>query len=136
MITIIDGAKGTGKTKRILDKANGVLSEIKGDVVFLATTTRYRMEIKPQIRFIDAKTEGIANKDALVGFLKGLICGNYDIEYVFIDGFCKMLGTELDSNEVAEFFLALDSLAEKVNFVLTVSCDREELPAFISKYIA
>lgn len=136
MITIIDGAKGSGKTKRILDKANGVLKDTKGDVVFLATTTRYRMEIKPQIRFIDTVAEGIGTKDSLVGFLKGLLCGNYDIEYVFIDGFYKMMGKTLDSPEVAEFFLTLENLASHVNFVLTVSCSREEMPAFISKYIA
>lgn len=136
MITIIDGAKGSGKTKRILDKANGVLLETKGDAVFLATTTRYRMEIKPQIRFIDTVNEGINTKDALIGFLKGLLCGNYDIEYIFIDGFYKMMGVALDSPEVAEFFLALENLSKHVNFVLTVSCDREAMPAFISKYIA
>ena len=53
MIKIIYGAKGSGKTKRILDSAEVALRTTKGDVVFLAATSRYRMEIKPQIRFID-----------------------------------------------------------------------------------
>lgn len=135
MIKIIYGAKGSGKTKRILDSAEVALRTTKGDVVFLAATSRYRMEIKPQIRFIDTINEGIGSKDALIGFLKGLLCGNYDIEYIFIDGFYKMMGVDLSDPSVAEFFLALEQLSDNVNFVLTVSCDKEEMPAFIAKYV-
>lgn len=135
MIKIIYGAKGSGKTKRILDSAEVALRTTKGDVVFLAATSRYRMEIKPQIRFIDTINEGIGSKDALIGFLKGLLCGNYDIEYIFIDGFYKMMGVDLFDPSVAEFFLALEQLSDNVNFVLTVSCDKEEMPAFIAKYV-
>lgn len=135
MIKIIYGAKGSGKTKRILDSAEVALRTTKGDVVFLAATSRYRMEIKPQIRFIDTINEGIGSKDALIGFLKGLLCGNYDIEYIFIDGFYKMMGVPFSDPSVAEFFLALEQLSDNVNFVLTVSCDKEEMPAFIAKYV-
>ena len=135
MIKIIYGAKGSGKTKRILDSAEVALRTTKGDVVFLAATSRYRMEIKPQIRFIDTVSAGIGTKDALIGFLKGLLCGNYDIEYIFIDGFYKMMGVDLAAPSVAEFFLALEQLSDNVNFVLTVSCDKEEMPAVIAKYV-
>lgn len=135
MIQIIYGEKGSGKTKKILDCATQALADSKGDVVFLAATSRYRMEIKPQIRFIDAIEEGIGSKDGLIGFVKGLLCGNYDIEYVFIDGFYKMMNVSIDSAESSEFFLALERLATGVNFVLTVSCDLDKMPAFIKKYI-
>ncbi len=135
MIKIIYGSKGSGKTKKMLDLADEALASTKGEVVFLATTTRYRMEIKPQIRFIDLAETGIASKDALIGFVKGLLSGNYDIEYVFIDGFYKVIGKELNSAEVAEFFMVIDSLAKNVDFVLTVSCEKEDLPEFIAKYV-
>ncbi len=134
MIKIINGVKGSGKTKKILDMANDSLNEVKGDVVFLAATSRYRAEIKPQIKFIDAVAEGITCKDALKGFIKGLLSGNYDIEYIFIDGFYKMLNVDINSSESAELFLALDAMAANVNFVLTVSCSDENLPEFIAKY--
>lgn len=138
MIYIIDGAKGTGKTKKIIDKANASLSESKGDTVFLATTTRYRMEIKSQIKFVDTVSEGINTKELLFGFIKGMIAANYDIEYIFIDGVYKMMGVEIDSSEMAELFMLLDKLGKSnssVHFVLTISCDREKLPGFISKYL-
>lgn len=135
MIKIIYGAKGSGKTKRILDTANEALAATTGDVVFLATTTRYRMEVKPQIRFINMEKEGVCSKDGLIGFLKGLLSGNYDIQYVLIDGFYKMMGVTLDDPAVAEFFMVLDSLAQDTEFVLTVSCDLDEMPSCVKKYV-
>ena len=107
------------------------------DVVFLSTTSRYRMEIKPQIKFIDVTAEKISSKECLIGFIKGMLCGNYDIEYIFIDGMYKMMGVALDSPEVAELMATLDIISESrnINFVLTVSCDRSEMPQFLLKYI-
>ncbi len=137
MIKIIEGAKGTGKTKKIIETANYGLGERKGDTVFLSTTTRYRTEIKPQIKFIDAKGEGIVGKEMLFGFIKGMLAANYDIEYIFIDGVYKIMGAEIDSAEMAELFMLLGKLEEGtgVNFVLTISCEREKLPSFIAKYL-
>lgn len=137
MIYTIDGAKGTGKTKKIIDQANDCLEKVKGHIVFLSTTSRYRMEIRPQIKFIDMSEEKIATKECLVGFVKGLLGANYDIEYIFIDGMYKMMGVALDSPEVAEFMATLEIISQKtkVNFVLTISCDRSEMPQFLTKYI-
>lgn len=134
MIQIIYGAKGTGKTKKIIDQANGSIGSVKGDIVFLAATSRYRTDILPQIRFIDTMETGINNKDNFLGFVKGLLCGNYDIEYVYIDGIVKMLGEELDSAEMAEAILVLDNLSKSVNIVLTISSPKETLPKFLAKY--
>ena len=138
MIDIIVGAKGTGKTKMIIDKANATLESKKGDAVFLTTTKRYRMEINPRIKFIDTRDEGIMSKDMLFGFIRGMLCANYDIEYFFIDGVYKMMNVTIDSAEMAELFMLLDTLgnASGVKFVLTISCDKEALPEFIAKYLA
>lgn len=137
MISIIVGAKGTGKTKQIIDRANATLEERKGDTVFLTTTTRYRMEINPRIKLIDVRDEGICNKDLLFGFIRGMLSANYDIEYVFIDGVYKMMNTTIDSAEMAELFLLLETLdnGSNVKFVLTISCDKENLPEFIAKHL-
>ncbi|NLL56481.1 MAG: hypothetical protein GX242_04630 [Clostridiales bacterium] len=136
MITIIYGDKGTGKTKKIINLANENINNQKGDVVFLAATSRYRMEISSRIRFIDVLDIGIASKDGLIGFVKGLLNGNYDIETVYIDGIYKMARTTIDSEEMAELMMALDSLSNHgIKFIITISCSKEKLPAFIAKYI-
>ena len=137
MIQIIAGEKGSGKTKKLINFVNDTAVSGKGIDVVLATTDRYRQEIKPEVRFIDVTEEGVNNFDRLIGFIKGLLCGNYDIEYVFIDGVHKMLATEIGSSIMADFFMALDSIGDKsmVKFVLTVSCAVEKLPEFVKKYL-
>jgi hypothetical protein len=135
MITIIDGAKGTGKTKKIIDAANAVVS--KGDMVFISTTDRYRTEIKPQIKFINAEEEKIDDKKILFGFIKGMLSANYDIDNIYIDGVYKIMNVGADSPEMADFFKFLEEISKsaKVSFTLTMSCEREKLPAFIAKYV-
>ncbi len=137
MIQIIAGEKGSGKTKKLINFVNDTAVSGKGIDVVLATTDRYRMEIKPEVRFVDVTEEGVNNFDRLVGFIKGLLCANYDIEYVFIDGVHKMLATEIGSSAMADFFMALDAIGEKsmVKFVLTVSCAIDKLPEFVKKYL-
>ncbi len=136
MIQIIDGEKGSGKTKKMIDLANETAVAGKGITVVLTTTDRYRMEIKPTVRFVDITEEGVNNYERLIGFIKGMLCTNYDIESVFVDGIHKMLGVGIDSPVMADFFLALDAIGEKasVKFILTISCAKEELPGFIKKY--
>jgi hypothetical protein len=133
MINIIVGSKGTGKTKMILDAANNAVEVSKGDCVFLTTSARYGVELKPQLKVIDATEENICNKDAAIGFIKGMLASNYDIEYFFIDGFYKILGAPVNSKESEEFFAALEKYTD-VKFTVTVSCDKADLPAFIAKY--
>lgn len=136
MISIIYGAKGTGKTKRIIDLANENVFTQKGDVVFLAATSRYRMEISSRIRFVDVVDIGITSKEGLLGFIKGLVNANYDIETIYIDGVYKMMRTTIDSEDMAEFMMAIDNLTSHgIKFVITVSCEKENLPEFIAKYI-
>lgn len=134
MINIIVGSKGTGKTKKILDAANASVDVSKGDCVFLTTSARYDVELKPQLKVIDASEEGICNKDAAIGFIKGLLAGNFDIEYFFIDGFYKILNAPIDSKDTEAFFAALEQYKD-VKFTVTVSCDQAALPAFIAKYL-
>ena len=137
MIQIIAGEKGSGKTKKLINFVNDTAVSGKGINVVLATTDRYRQEIKPEVRFVDVTEEGVNNFDRLVGFIKGLLCANYDIEYVFIDGIHKMLATEIGSSAMADFFMALEAIGEKsmVKFVLTVSCAIDKLPEFVKKYL-
>ena len=54
VIQIIFGKKGSGKTKRILDMANASLKDAKGNVFFIDISKSYTINLKPQIRFIDA----------------------------------------------------------------------------------
>lgn len=135
MIKIIYGSKGTGKTKMIIDAANVCGEKSEGDVVFLSDTSRYVRDIKYVIRFVNTVDNEINSADALLGFIKGLIAGNYDIKNMFIDGATRMINVPID--DMGAFMEELDKIAKKsdVNFTLTVSRDLAEMPKFFLEFI-
>ncbi len=135
MIKVIYGAKGTGKTKMMIDAANAAISEAKGHMIFITDTKRYMYDLEREIRFIDVSEYDIAGEAALCGFIKGVIAGNNDNEYVYIDGIARIAGKSV--SEMAAFFYMLDKVAKSDNLVITVSVSaaKEDLPDFVSKYI-
>ena len=135
MIKVIYGEKGTGKTKMMIDAANGAVNEAKGHMIFITDTKRYMYDLERAVRFIDVSEYDIAGEAALCGFIKGVIAGNNDNEYVYIDGIARIAGKPV--SEMAAFFYMLDKVAKDDNLVITVSVSaaKEDLPDFVSKYI-
>lgn len=135
MIKVIYGAKGTGKTKMLIDAANAAVNEAKGHLIYITDTKRGMYDLERDIRFIDVSEYDIAGETALCSFVKGVIAGNNDNEYVFIDGVVRISGKPVA--ELASFFYMLDKVAEKGNLTITVtvSATKEELPDFVAKYI-
>lgn len=134
MIKIIAGAKGAGKTKKLIDAANNDAASAKGVLAFITDTKRYMYDLNRAVRFIDVTDYKIAGEDALCGFVKGVAAGNHDYEYIYIDGIARIAGKEL--SEMAGIFYMLEKLAAENNIVITItcSCPAEELPDFIAKY--
>ncbi len=135
MIKIIYGAKGTGKTKQIIDMANDSVASQDGDIVFMTDSPRYSHKIKYQIRFSSTEEADIKTEQALIGFIKGMLSANYDIKIMFIDGPARMLNIEID--QMADFYSEIEKITDKnnVEFVFTVSANKDDLPDFILKYI-
>jgi chromosomal replication initiation ATPase DnaA len=135
MIKIIYGAKGTGKTKMMIDAANAAVAEAKGHMIFITDNKRGMYDLEREIRFIDTSEYDVAGEAALCGFIKGVIAGNHDNEYVFIDGVVRIAGKPVQ--EMAAFFYMLDKVSKSNNLVITVSvsADKEDLPDFVAKYL-
>ena len=135
MLTVLIGKKGTGKTKMMIDAANEAVKEAKGHLIFITDSKRYMYDLEREVRFIDTSEYDIAGEAALCGFIKGVIAGNHDNEYVFIDGVVRIAGKP--ATEMAAFFYMLDKVAKSNNLVVTVavSAAKEELPDFITKYL-
>ncbi len=135
MIKIIYGAKGSGKTKAMIDSANAAIKDAKGHLIFITDTKRYMYDLEREIRFIDVSEYNIAGEAALCGFIKGVIASNYDNEYVYIDGAVRIAGKPV--SEMAEFFYMLDKVAKADGITVTVavSAAKEELPDFVTKYL-
>ena len=135
MIKVIYGAKGTGKTKMMIDAANAAVGEAKGHMIFITDTKRYMYDLEREIRFIDVSEYDVAGEAALCGFIKGVIAGNHDNEYVYIDGIVRIAGKPVQ--EMAAFFYMLEKVAKEGNLVITVSVSaaKEDLPDFVTKYL-
>ena len=135
MIKVIYGAKGTGKTKLMIDAANAAVAEAKGHLIFITDSKRGMYDLEREVRFIDTSEYDIAGEAALCGFVKGVIAGNHDNEYVYIDGVVRIAGKPVQ--EMAAFCYMLDKVSKTNNLVITVSVSaaKEELPDFVSKYI-
>ena len=134
VIQIIFGKKGSGKTKRILDMANEVAKEAKGDVLFVDDDRKYTLSLKPQVRFIDASEYNVKGEVAFYGFLAGILAGNYDISVIFVDAFLKL--TQLDAANAEAIFAKIEKLASHANcdIIISFSEDAENAPESIRKY--
>ena len=134
MIQVIAGKKGSGKTKRLIDLTNSTAREAVHDVIFLDDDNRYMFDVDHKVRFINAEDYHIHNADMFIGFLCGMLSSNFDIGTVFIDAFLKLCRTELADTEGVVNTLAELGTKHKVDFVLSLSADPEELPEFMKKY--
>lgn len=131
MIRLIYGAKGSGKTGKIVNEANNSVEE-PDSVIFLTDTWRYRFDIRHEIRLINVTDYDLQTELGFTGFIRGLLAMNNDIRTVFIDGASRMVCKKIEEMQV--FYKALEAIGKKckVEFVLTVST--EELPDFLQEY--
>ncbi len=132
MIHLIYGSKGTGKTKQIIDSANNSASSAKGVVVYIDKDSGRMHDLDTSIRLVDAVSYGVESQCQLISFIKGMLAGNFDIEKIYIDGSAAITKSALVDMQC--FYNGLSELSSKyeVGFVVTVSCDKADLPEFVS----
>ena len=110
MVRVIMGAKGTGKTKQLIDMINHAADNEGGS---------------PKVRLVESSDFAADNFTFLKGFISGMYASNYDLTHVFIDSLCRIIPSEPDSPEVEEFLAWLDRFSDtnKVKFTITISAD-------------
>ena len=134
MIKLIVGAKGSGKTKTMVDQINEAAKTTKGNVVVIEKSMKLTYDIDHNARLIDLDEYKIEGCDMLYGFLSGVMAGNYDITHMFIDGVLKVCGR--DYPMVGHLLEVLDRMSgDNMQITVTVSADASELPEAITKYM-
>ena len=135
MVQIISGKKGKGKTKYLLDSVNAAVASAQGSVVYLDKTAKHMYELSNKVRLINVSDYGIDSYDAFIGFVSGIISQDHDLEEMYLDSFLKV--AKLEGADITATIKELDSISKSfnVNFVLSVSLDKEELPAELGEYI-
>ena len=135
MVRLIIGHKGSGKTKKMVELANDSLVQVNGSVVFINKTSALMTDLKYSIRLISMNDfEAITNVDEYIGFLYGVISQDHDLEYIFIDSILKY--ADINKQNLEGFLERLDRISKEhdVNFVVSISSDKEDLGDYVDKY--
>lgn len=135
MVELLIGKKGTGKTKKLIEKVNTAANVANGNVIFISCNTADHMyEIKTDVRMVDTKELEISSYEQFYGFICGIISGNFDITHIFVDGIFKIVDTTLEGFE--KFLKEIEELGKKFNisFEISVSIDVNDAPEYIKAY--
>lgn len=135
MVKVYYGKKGTGKTKHMLDSANGLVAQSKGNVIYIDDSAELKLKLDHNIRFVNILDYPVQGVDAFLGFICGIASQNYDIETIFIDGLTYIVDQSAD--ELSKFFDGVDKLSKEhnVDFYMSINGDESNIPEFITKYI-
>lgn len=134
MIKLITGKKGTGKTKILIDQINDSVKSTNGCLVCIEKGEALRKSISYKVRWCDSEQFDINGYESFYGFIAGMLAGNYDIKGIYIDGIIKIGGPDF-----AELGSTLEKLrkltGDDTDIVFTISADKSELPASVTKFI-
>ena len=132
MIKLFIGAKGSGKTKTLIELANNATNASNGSVVCIEKGDKLTHDITYKARLVDTDAYKITDAVSLFGFIAGILASNNDITDVFVDSALKICGNDVAAFE--EMLAKLSAISAEVNIVMTVSIAVEECPDAIKAY--
>ena len=132
MVTLLIGKKGSGKTKKLIQKANEAVAASQGNVVVIEKGAKLTYDITSKARLIDTDQYAVSGYDMLFGFLSGICAGNYDVTDILVDSTFKICPEGVEGLEA--FTKKLQDLSEtsSANIVLLVSAAEDDLPSSIN----
>ncbi len=126
MIKIITGKKGSGKTKKLVEMVNEAANTSLGNVVCIEKGDVLTFSVTHKARLIDSCDFGISGYGEYYGMLAGIKSGNNDVTHIFGDATLRIGSRNYDELTA---FLERVAKIDDVEFVFTISCDDDELPA-------
>ncbi len=132
MVTLLIGKKGSGKTKKLIQKANEAVAASQGNVVVIEKGAKLTYDITSKARLIDTDQYAVTGYDMLFGFLSGICAGNYDVTDILVDSTFKICPDGV--NGLESFTKKLQNLSEtsNANIILLISACEDDLPSSIN----
>jgi hypothetical protein len=129
MVQLVVGKKGKGKTKIVLEMVNKEITIASGNIVYLDKGNDHMYELNNKVRLINVKDYGVSNPDEFVGFIRGIVSQDHDLEQMYFDGFLKISCLE-GSDRLEEVIDKLEEISDTYGFkiVASLSFDEAELP--------
>lgn len=136
MIQLYCGRKGSGKTKALINLANEKVQSCEGTMVYIDDDKKMFLELDRKLRFISTDEYNLEDYSEFYGLLCGIVCQDYDIEAIFVDGLLNIVGKNII--EAERLIDKLEKLFEKskVELHINASIKGEEVPEFLKKYLA
>ena len=135
MVELIVGAKGSGKTKRLVDDLNSKAQDEHNNVICIQKGDRLNSWVQYNIRMVDISDYPVESYGELLAFIAGLNAKDYDISHIYIDSITKIV--EDDQEALFKFLVALEGMSEKQNFDAEImySCPLEEINDSVRKFV-
>lgn len=130
MVQLILGKKGKGKTKIVLEMVNKEITSANGNIVYLDKGINHMYELNNKIRLINVTEYGVSNADEFIGFIRGILSQDHDLEQIYFDSFLKIANLDSNMDRLEEVINKLNDISEAYGFkiVASVSMDEDELP--------
>lgn len=134
MVKFVLGAKGTGKTKWLIDNANKDMKEGNGNIIFVDVDDSHIFSLDYSVRLINAMDFNILDIESFYGFLCGIISMDYDIEKIYVDGIYKIMS--IKTEDLERLLEILSKINEKYNveFFINVDYVLSEIPEHLKEY--
>ena len=135
MVKLLLGEAGSGKTKLMIAKANEMITNIKGELVYIELTNKHASQLHRNIRCVFTEEYSLDSFASVYGFLCGLTSANHDIESIFIDGLDQILHKEIDG-VVFEFMDLVNDFSVKnsIEVFSSASVYSQEIINGLEKY--
>lgn len=129
MVKFIVGAKGEGKTKKLIEMANSIAKETDGHLVFIDNNKSHIYDLHYDIRFVQMESFHLSNYREFIGFICGVLSQDSDIKEIFVDGIKDIIKT-FDDEALVKLISKLEnlSLEHSVNFIIGLNCDQNKIP--------
>jgi len=137
MVNFLAGAKGDGKSRKIIEMANANVKVTDGHLVFITHNRKHMHDLHRDVRFVETEKGLLANYREFIGFVLGILSQNSDITHIYVDGInsiiCNIDEAEPGGEDLAKLKNRLDELSktEDVGFSLTLHCNKSNVPEAI-----
>lgn len=118
-----------------MELANAAVQNAKGSIVFVTLGNQHMYDIRREIRYVDTSVYHIEGPKMFYGFLCGMAAQDFDLEYIFVDGFMKIVNHPLNTLDMLIEELAALTESRGINLVFTAYDETAEAPACLTPYI-
>lgn len=135
MVKLILGDAGSGKTKFMINKANDLVKNLRGELVYIDLTNKHASQLHRDVRCVFTDEFSLNSYDSIYGLLCGMASANHDIEYVFIDGLDKILHNTIDDSMI-NFMDQVEKFAHtnSIGTYISTNLENQDLVNSLEKY--